>query len=97
MDNDSRVLEELATAVLLIDKRYRRAGPVERFDMKRSRDDAFNAYRRARVNLLADGVLATESDVREMEEIRAEIGRARALQTLVAGAVKLVAFASKFA
>lgn len=97
MDNDSIVLENLAASVTSIDKKYRRASPADKFDMKRSRDDAFNAYRRARVKLLKDSVLASAADVRTMKDIRAEIGRARATQTIVASAVKLVAFAAKFA
>jgi hypothetical protein len=97
MDNDSAVLDELAAAVSLIDKKYRRADPVDRSDLKADRDRAFNSYTKARIKLLADGVLATAADVRKMQEIRAEIGRARATQTIIAGAIKLVAFAAKFA
>jgi hypothetical protein len=97
MDNDSTVLDDCAASVTLIDKKYRRARPVDRIKLKPDRDRAFNAYRRARLKLLEDGTLATAADVRKMKEIRQEIGRARATQTIIAGAIKLVAFAAKFA
>lgn len=97
MDRDAKVLEELSRSVTLIDKKYRRASPAERITLKKSRDDAFNAYREARVKLLEGSVLATAADVRRMKEIRVAIGRSRAAQTLAAAVIKLVALAAKFA
>lgn len=95
-DRDSLVLEALAHAVSLIDRKYRRASAADKLSLKGPRDEAFNAYRSARVELLADGVIATAADVTKMKEIKTEIARARATQTVVAGVVKLVAFAAKF-
>ena len=97
MDRDLAVLEEAAAAVMLIDRKYRRAEFSEQLEMEQSRDDAFNAYVDARLNLLKQGLLASAQDVRKMREIRQEIARARQTQSIVAGAIKLVAFLARFA
>ncbi len=93
MDTDEIVLETLAAAVTSIDKRYRRAGAADKVAMLQAREDAFNAYAAARIRLLEDGVIATDADVTEMNDIRQAIGRARSATTIVAGAMRLVQFA----
>ncbi len=60
-------------------------------------DDAYERYSRARLNLLKEGVLATDEDVAEMRRIRAEIDQAATTQALVSGAIKLGLLLAKYA
>jgi len=60
-------------------------------------DEAYDRYSQARLNLLKEGVVATDEDVAEMRRIRAEIDQAAATQSLIEGAVRFIAFIAKFA
>ncbi len=97
MDRDLAVLEDAAATVMSIDRKYRRASPMDMIAMSRDRDRAFRAYAKARINLLKQGVIATNADVNAMKAIRQEVGRARKTQTILAGAVKFARFLVKFA
>jgi len=97
MDKDLKILEDSASSVMTIDKRYRLASFNDKITMKPKRDQAFRAYVKARVNLLQDGVIATQTDVKKMAEIKTAISRARSTQSTVEGAIGLAAFLVKFA
>lgn len=96
MDNDSEVLEDAAEAVLEIDLRYREADFQGKKRLKKRRDEAFRAYTRARLKLLADGTLCANEDVREMTGLRREIERAAGTQALLASSARLIAFLARF-
>jgi len=97
MDKDLQVYDDATAAVGTIDRRYRKANFKDKLELKPSRDKAFKAYAKARLKLLEDGTLATAADVKKMDEIRLEIGRARKTQTVVEGALRLAEFLVKFA
>lgn len=100
-DNDEIVLEDAMEAAFALGKEYRRAwrnADLDRMEkLKPLVDEAYDRYSQARLNLLAEGVLATDADVAEMRRIRAEIDQAATIQTLIEGAIRFAAFIAKFA
>jgi hypothetical protein len=101
IDNDEIILENAKESVFTLDKAYRRAvnnGNLdEMIQLKPKLDEAFNLYSIARLNLLMEGTLANDQDVAAMRRIRAAIDQAAAIESLIAGAVKLIGFIAKFA
>ena len=99
-DNDASVLEDAKEAAFALDKAYRRAVLTADLDtmrqLKPQVDGAYERYSQARLNLLKEGVLATDADVTEMRRIRAQIDQAATTQTLIEGAIKFVGFIAKF-
>lgn len=100
-DNDLQTLEDAKEATFALDKAYRRAILEADLDkiaqLKPKVDKAHDKYSLARLNLLKEGVLATDDDVALMRSIRAEIDQAASTQSLIEGAIKFVAFISQFA
>jgi len=101
IDNDEIVLEDAKEAAFSLDKAYRRA--IQRRDLdsmvklKPQVDEAYDRYSQGRLNLMKEGVLATDGDIAEMRRIRAEIEQAATTQSTIQGAVKFVAFIARFA
>lgn len=99
-DNDQMVLEDAKEAAFTLDKAYRRAildADLDAADkLKPQVDTAHDGYSQARLNLLKEGVLATDEDVLEMRRIRGEIEQAAKIQTMVEGAIRFAAFIAKF-
>ena len=99
-DNDEIVLEDAKEAAFALDKAYRRAILNADLDtmmkLKPQVDAAYDRYSQARLNLLQEGVLATDEDVAEMRRLRAEIDQAATTQTLIEGAIRFAAFIAKF-
>ncbi len=100
-DNDEIILEDAKEAAFALDKTYRRAvanGDLNRMtQLKPKVDEAYNLYSTARLNLLKEGILATDQDVAEMRRIRAEIDQAAETQSLIEGAVHFIGFIGRFA
>jgi len=100
LDNDEIILDDARETAFTLDKAYRRA--VRNADLetmtklKPQVDAAYEAYSKARLNLLAEGILATDADVAELRRIRAEVEQAATIQTLIEGAIKFAAFVAKF-
>jgi hypothetical protein len=97
MDKDLKILEDAASSVMTIDRRYRLASFNDKIAMKSKRDQAFRAYVKARINLLQDGVVATQADVNEMIAIKEAVSKARSTQSTIEGAISLATFLVKFA
>lgn len=95
-DNDSVILREAGACVSAIDLRYRAADINGKVALKPERDRAFETYSRARLNLLADGVLASATDVEDMAAIRRAIDEAADTQQLLIAAGRLVGFLARF-
>jgi len=91
-DNDEIVLENAKEAAFSLDKAYRRAmldADLDRMsELKPRVDDAYDQYSRARLNLLKEGVLATDNDVADMRRIRADIDQAATAVSQLTNVVK---------
>ena len=97
MDYDELALGQIANAVILVDKRYRKADFITKLKLKKKRDELFNAYRKARLVLLKEGMVSSKKDVEKIKELRKKIAHARQTQTLIEGAKALALFLVKFA
>ncbi len=99
-DNDQIVLEDAKETAFALDKAYRRAiykGDLDTaMELKPKVDRAYDQYSQARLNLLQEGVLATDADILEMRRIRGEIDQAATTQALIDGAVRFAAFIARF-
>jgi hypothetical protein len=92
MDNDASVLQDAAATLIAIDIQYKLSDFNAKKQLKKHRDKAFNVYAMARLELLTDEVICTDTDVQEMKKIRQEIEQAAETQTLIDGILHLVTF-----
>lgn len=95
-DNDEKVLGEAKEAVYKVDLRYKAGNLDDKVELKKPRDKLFSAYVAARIDLLEDGVIATEEDVQNMRELRKEIDSAADSQQLAISAINAAKFLIKF-
>lgn len=100
VDNDVIVLEDAKDAAFTLEKEYRRAllkgDLAAATEIKLRLEEVFDNYSRARLNLLKEGMIATEADVAEMRRIKAEIDLAADKQQLIEGAIRFAGFLAKF-
>lgn len=92
MDNDSQVLDSAKSAIFAIDIQYRLADFNDKLKLKKSRDAAFSTYSMARLDLLEEGVICTDEDVKAMQQIRKEIEEAGDTQTLLRAIPRFITF-----
>ena len=92
MDNDALVLQDAAATLVAIDIQYKLSDFNTKKQLKKHRDKAFNVYSMARLELLTDEVICTDTDVQEMKKIRQEVEQAAKTQTLIDGILRLVTF-----
>ena len=97
-DTDTQTIEEASKAVLEIDVRYRLLdNPDDREDLEPARDAAFDAFSRARLNLLKTGVITTEEDLVKMKNLRIKVEEAADIQDLIVAGVRVASFLAKLA
>ena len=65
-------------------------------EIKLRLEEVFDNYSQARLNLLKEGMIATDDDVAEMRRIKAEIDLAANKQQLIEGAIRFAGFLAKF-
>ena len=97
MDNDAEVLKAASETVTEIDLRYRAASFDDKILLKPERDKAFHQYQAARLKLLADGMICTEADVAEMQQLRQEVLQAAQTQALLNAIGRTVGFLARLA
>ena len=97
-DSDTLAICEASKAVLEIDVQYRLLdNPDDREDPEPARDAAFDAYSRARLNLLKTGVITTEEDLVKMKNLRIKVEEAADVQDLIVAGVRVASFLAKLA
>lgn len=92
MDFDTLVLKEASASVMAVDVQYKLADFNEKKKLRKHRDKAFNAYTLARLELLKDEIICTDTHVQEMKDIRQEVEQAGDTQLLIKGIFRLVSF-----
>ncbi len=97
MDPDAEVLKAANAAVMEIDLRYRASTFDEQIDLKEARDAAFDAYAKARINLLQAGIISTPADLEQMKALADEIHKAAQKQALINTAFRIAGFLAHFA
>lgn len=92
MDNDARMLELLGSAITQLQVEYRSCSLPERMLMKPALDELINDYRNYQYRLLKEGVISSDTDLREMSAIGAEIDTAAHDQQLLEIIARIIAF-----
>jgi hypothetical protein len=94
-DTDADVLRDAGNTATEIDVRFREADVNERRKLRKPRDDAFNEFSRARLQLMKTGMITTGADVQEMKAIKAEVDRAADNQALIIAVGRFVGFLAR--
>ncbi len=92
MDNDSKTLQVIAQSITIIDLKYRSLPFPEQMKLKPERDKAFSKYVEVRVKLLEEGVITTDDQISEMNEIKEEIDEAAENQAIIVAIGRLIGF-----
>ena len=100
-DNDLILLEEAKDAAFALDKAYRRAvrdGDMDAaMELRPKVNQVHSALSSARMNLLGEGVLATDGDVAEMRRIKSDIDHAVDGQQMITATLRIVGLFARFA
>ena len=97
-DSDTLTIEEASKAVLEIDVQYRLLeNPDDKEDLEPARDAAFNAFSRARLNLLKPGIITSDDDLEKMKQLRVRVEEAANIQDLIVAGVRVASFLAKLA
>lgn len=94
MDNDALMLEKLGDALTRLQVKYRAAGLSDRMLMRPSLEELLSDYTAYQLKLIKEGVISTDADLAEMEDIRQQINQAADTQQLMAAIAKTIAFAA---
>ncbi len=92
MDNDSIMLEELGTAVILMQQRYRAAPLADWPDIQGKLQEAMAQYLLYQAFLLKQGTISSEQDIAEMRDIKKDIDEAAETQEFVAAMTRFAVF-----
>ena len=97
-DSDTLTIEQASRALLEIDVKYRLLdNPDDQEDLAPARDAAFDAYSRARLNLLKPGLISTEEDLEKMKDLRLKVEQAANIQDLIIAGIRVASFLAKLA
>ena len=92
MDNDSIMLESLGATLTDIQIKFRNSSLKERMLIRPSLEEVLSDYSTFQLKLLKEGVITTNEDITDMQNIRNEIYDAAEEQELIEGVARLIAF-----
>lgn len=85
MDKDSRMLNQMGSVLTTLQIKFRNSSVADRITMRPKLEQVTHQYVTYQLSLIEDGIIVTEDDLTEMEELKAEIdGAAQSQQILVA-------------
>jgi hypothetical protein len=90
-DNDAKCLVELGNSVIEADVAYHLASPVDKIALYQPLQALHDEYTKAKLKLLAEGVICTDADVQKMKTIRQEMNQAADTQSVIHMILKLAA------
>jgi hypothetical protein len=92
MDNDALMIEKAGSALTSIQVKYRQSSIRDRMLMRPTLEELLDDYTDYQIKLLKEGVITTEEDLAEMEEIRNKIDQAAKTQQFIEAIARLIAF-----
>ena len=95
MDNDAKMLEAMGDAVTKLQIKYRNSSISDRIIMKPELEKLIHDYTDFQLKLIQEGVITTDADLEEMEDIRREIDNAARTQEIVQAIARTIAFIAK--
>ena len=95
MDNDAKMLEAMGDSVTKLQIKYRNSSISDRIKMKPDLEKLIHNYAEFQLKLIEEGVITTDADLKEMEDIRREIDNAAQTQEIVQAIARTIAFIAK--
>ena len=92
MDNDTKMLQEMGEAVIALQVKYRNSSLRDRMAMKPALEELLYDYADLQMRLIKEGVVTTDQDLEEMEEIKNEIEKAAKQEALLKVVARTIAF-----
>jgi hypothetical protein len=92
MDNDAKILAAMGNALVDLQVKYRNSPLADRMMMKPTLDQLVQDYAEYQIRLLKEGVVSSDTDLQEMQQIQAEIKKAASTQKLLVALARTVAF-----
>lgn len=92
MDNDTQMLQEMGNTVVLLQIKYKMSSIENRAVLRPALQELLEDYAKYQIKLLKDGVITTDSDLKDMAAIRAEIDTAGDQQAMLLAIARTVAF-----
>jgi len=92
MDNDAKMIQSSGMALTTIQIKYRASSIKNRILLRPTLEQALNDYAQYQIRLLKEGIISTEDDVSEMNELRDEIEKAGKSQQLIEGIARFIGF-----
>lgn len=92
MDKDTEMLNEMGSAVVALQVKYKLADIEDQAILKPRLSEALKDYAEYQIKLLKDGVITTDADLADMRAIRDEIDAAGDKQSMLLALARTVAF-----
>ena len=92
MDNDAQMLQRMGNALVDLQVKYRSSPLSERIALKPSTGQLIEDYANYQMQLLREGVITTDADFQEMEDIKKEIDSAAEKEALLKAVARTIAF-----
>ncbi len=92
MDNDTKMIQEMGEAVIALQVKYRNSSLRARMTMKPALEELLYDYADLQMRLIKEGVITTDQDLEEMEDIKNEIDRAAKQEALLKVMARTIAF-----
>jgi len=92
MDRDTQMLQEMGNAVIALQIKFRNSTLADRMAIKPALEELLSDYADYQIRLLKEGVITSEGDLAEMNNIREEIEHAAKKEALLKAIGKTIAF-----
>lgn len=92
MDPDTIMLEQMGSALTALQVKFKLSSIDDRAALRPKLLEAMQDFAAFQLKLLKDGVVTTEADLAEMQEIRAEIDEAGNKQSTLLAIARVVGF-----
>lgn len=92
MDRDALMLQKMGNALIDLQVKYRNSSLSERMALKPALEELLNDYAEYQLRLIKEGVITTEEELKEMEEIQEEIDQAAKVEDMLKAIAKTIAF-----
>ncbi len=97
MDNDTVALKQASLALIELQVRYKEAPILEKLQMRPMINEAINDFAVMQMKLLKEGVIITDADLEELEEIKTALEKAKTQTKLLQAGARFLGFVAKFA
>lgn len=91
-DNNQLFFQQASDLLSKIELRYRQADFDEQVQLKKERDRAMAIYSKARLAIMKAGMICTDADIEQMEQLKQKIDSSSDVLQVVATVAKFTSF-----